>query len=256
MDKTAFNPLLRETFVFRPFGNCEGRGITAVPYGYVHKGLPLHRYANGKWIPDDGEYDLAFVRGVFAYYVSLPDYSNVIWTWRDIDLTRSYLPEYLHKYAKAHHIYTSNNEPMHHWDNSQHPNEVAGKSAMNKVSSNFGVANGSGAHLCSESPREVPWLKEERILMQSTMQPVLIPDNPVCYLCLDNGKGHLIEALQDYKDRLECDVEYAQETINKAESDIADSEYTIQKAKGKIPEVISELRELGIYEAKEEVAKE
>jgi len=232
MDKEAFNPLLKETFVFRPFNNCEGRGITATNDGYRHEEQGILRYANGEWIPDDGEYDLAFAHGVFAYYVSLPDYCNVIWSWRDLELTRSYLPEYLHKYAKAHHIYTSDNEPMHQWDNSQHPNKLAGKSAMNKVSSIHGCANGRGAYLCSESPSETPWLAEKRILIQSTMKPVLIPENPVCYLCLDNGKGHLIEALQDYKEQLECDIEYAQETINKAESDIADSEYTIRGYRG------------------------
>lgn len=239
-----FNPLLKETFVFRPFDNCEGKGTMAIPHGYIHQGLSLHRYANGTWIPDDGEYDLAFAHGVIAYYVSLPDYCNVIWTWRDLVLTRSYLPEYLHKYAKAHHIHTSDNEPMHHWDNSQHPNEIAGKSAMDKVSSVHGVANGRGAYLCSETPDNTPWLKEKRVLVQSTMQPILIPDNPVCYLCLDNGKGHLIEALEDYKEQLECDIEYAEEDISKAESTIADSEYVIYKAKEKLPEVIEELRDL------------
>jgi len=240
------NPLLKETFIFRPFNGCEGKGITATTDHYDHQTQGLLRYANGKWIPDDGEYDLAFAHGVFAHYVSLPDYSNVIWTWRDINLTRSYLPEYLHKYAQSHHIYTSDNQPMRHWDKSQHPNARAGKSAMDKVRAIHHVANGRGAYLCSESPSEIPWLNEKRMLVQSTMKPVLIPENPICYLCLDNGRGHLVEALQDYKEQLECDIEYAEEDIGKAESTIADSEYIIYKAKEKLPEIIEKLKALGI----------
>jgi hypothetical protein len=245
MENTALNPLLKETFVFKPFDNCMGRGITATEYGYRHDQERMLRYADGQWLPYNGEYDIAFAHGVFAYYVSLPDYSNIIWSWRDLALTRSYLPKYLHKYAKAHHIYTTDNLPMHSWDNSQHPNEIAGKLAMDKVSSIHGVANGRGSYLCSESPNEIPWLKGKHVLIQSTMQPVIIPENPICYLCLDNGKGHLIEALHDYKEQLESDIEYAQEDIGKAESTIADSEYTIRKANELMPEVIEELNKLG-----------
>jgi len=244
MTEQIFNLLLKEIFIFRPFNGCEGNGITVTTYGYKYRGQELLRYANGQWIPDDGEYDLAFAHGVFAYYVSLPNYSNIIWSWRDIELTRTFLPEYLHKYAKAHHLYTTDNLPMQHWDNDQHPNKIAGDSAMHKVSSIHGCANGRGAYLCSESPSEIPWLRKKRVLIQSTMQPVEIPETPICYLCLDNGKRHLIEALQDYKEQLESDIEYAQETINKAESDIADSEYIIRKAKEKIPNVTIELQNL------------
>lgn len=242
----TFNPLLKETFVFRPFNNCEGRGITVTTSGYKNEGQGLLRYANGQWIPDDGEYDLAFAQGLFAYYVGIPNYSNIIWSWRDITLTRNYLPEYLHKYAKAHHLCTTDNLPMKHWNNDQHPNKVAGDSAMHQVSSIHGCANGRGAYLTSESPSEIPWLKEKRVLIQSTMKPVEIPQNPICYLCLDNGKGHLIEALQDYKEKLEIDIEYAQETIDKAETDIADSEYIIREAKDNIPKIQRELNDLGV----------
>lgn len=251
----SFNPLLKETFVFRPFNGSEGRGITVTSSRYDHTGQGVLRYAGGQWIPDDGEYDLAFAHGVFALYVSLPDYSNVIWSWRDMELTKSWLPERLHKYAKWHHCYTVDNSPFsrdYHWDNSQHPNEIASESAMHKVSSMHDCANGRGAYLVSESPGETPWLKEKRILIQSTMQPVLIPENPICYLCLDNGKGHQIEALQSYKEQLESDIEYAEEAKAKAEVDIYDFEDIIDKAKGKIPEVIEELLELGITESKVE----
>ena len=243
--QTVFNQLLKETFVFRPFNSSEGKGITVTSYGYKHEGQGLLRYADGQWIPDDGKYDLAFAHGVFAYGVSLPDYTNIIWSWHDMALTQSWLPERLRKYAKGHHCYTIDNTPFdqqYHWDNSQHPNEIAIKSAMDKVCSMHDCANGRGAYLTSENKGDVPWLTEKRVLIQSTMQPVLIPENPICYLCLDKGKGHLIEALQSYKEELESDIEYAQETINKAESDISDSEYIINKAKEKLPEVVEEIK--------------
>ena len=86
-----FNPLLNETFVFRPTdAPIEGTVITTS--GFEHKGQGLLRYAEGKWIPDDGEPDIAFVEGVFAYGVSLPYSTNVLWSWRDLDLSRSFLP--------------------------------------------------------------------------------------------------------------------------------------------------------------------
>lgn len=249
MNTKVFNPLLKETFVFRPFNGCEGTGITAIPYGYEHEGQGLLRYANGQWIPDDGEYDLAFAHGIIAFGVHLPDYTNIIWTWYDMALTRSWLPERLHKYAGGHHLCTVDNTPHsqdYGWDNSQHPNKVAMKSAMDKVCSMHGCANGRGAYITAERSDDTPWLQQRRILIQSTMQPVLIPEDPICYLCLDNGKGHLIEALQSYKETLEGDIEDAKQTISKAESDIADSEYVIRKAEEKLPEIAGELQELRI----------
>lgn len=254
METKVFNTLLKETFVFRPFNGCEGNGITVTSYRYKHKGQGLLRYAGGEWIPDDGEYDLAFTHGVFALGVHLPDYTNIIWTWHDIALTRNWLPERLHRYAGGHHLYTVDNTPNsldYRWNNSQHPNKIAFESAMHKVSSMHGCGNGRGAYITNERQDGTPWLREERVLIQSTMQPVPIPENPICYLCLDNGKGHLIEALQSYKEQLESDIEYAQETIDKAESDIADSEYIIRKANKKIPEVADELRELEVLEVKQ-----
>ncbi|KKN07675.1 hypothetical protein LCGC14_1064480 [marine sediment metagenome] len=243
-----FNPLFNETFIFRPFDGAEGRGIVATTNRSAHAGQGLLRYAGGQWIPDDGEYDLAFAHGVFAYGVLLPDYSNIIWSWRNMVLVRSWLPERLHKYAKAHHFYNINNTPFsqdYHWDNSHHPNKVAMKSAMDKVCSLCGCANGRGAYLTSEQDVFVQWLAEKRIMIKSTMQPVLIPENPTCYLCLDNGKGHLIEALQNYKEQLESDIEYAEEAKSKAELAMYDSEDIIDTAKGRLPEVIEELQELG-----------
>ncbi len=63
-----FNPLLKETFVFRPT-NAQREGIVITTSGYKHEGQGLLRYADGKWIPDDGKPDLAFVEGVSAYGV-------------------------------------------------------------------------------------------------------------------------------------------------------------------------------------------
>ncbi len=244
-----FNPLLNETFVFRPFNGSGMAGITAIPGGYEHERHSVLRYAEGQWIPDDGEYDLAFVRGVLALGVHLPDYGNSVWSWMDMDLTKSWLPERLHKYANWHHSYNMNNTPFdqkYHWDNSQHPNKIAMKSAMDKACSLHGCANGNGAYITHEGNRDVPWLAEKRILILPTMKPVLIPENPTCYLCLDNGKGHLIKALQDYKERLESDIEYGEEAKSKAELELYDSEDIIETSKGKITEVIKELQELGI----------
>lgn len=58
MNNNNYNPLLKETIVFRPLTE-----------------LPILRYANGQWLPDDGETpDLAFVSPdkPLAFYVNMP----------------------------------------------------------------------------------------------------------------------------------------------------------------------------------------
>ena len=95
--KSNINPLLKEAFVFRP-SDIPIKGIIATTSSYRHNEHTFLRYAEGTWIPDDGEPDLAFAKGVFAYGVFLPHSNNISWSWLDQELSRSFLPEYLHRH--------------------------------------------------------------------------------------------------------------------------------------------------------------
>lgn len=242
--KDNFNPLLNETFVFRP-SDIPMRGIVAIPSGCTHEGHGLLRYADGKWIPDDGEPDLAFVYGAIAYGVSLPHSTNILWSWVDFDLSRSFLPEYLKRYhVKCWHYQTINNTDLGdcRWDKgrNQHPNEVAHRSAMDKCCSIHGVANGRRVDLTIDNE----WIKHGLLHVKSTMQPIKPPDNPVCFLCLENGKGHLLDALKGKKSNLESDIEYNWELHNKAEIDVIDYKDAAENAEEQLKDIESEIKAL------------
>lgn len=241
-----FNPLLDETFVFRPFEGMEkgGRGSIAVNVSSHPHPTGLLRYANGNWIPDDGEPDLAFVQGVFAYGVDLPYYTNILWSWRDLETAHQHLPDDLKRKVYGWHHMTIGNKPHYdfHWDErNQHPNEIAYRSAMHKCSSIHGVANGRSIRIDQDSE----WIKRGLLYVKSTMARVVPPDNPVCFLCLDNGKGHLLEALESRQSELEGKIEYYQDSLEKAERDIANYEYDIEKAKKLLGQVNAEITGLG-----------
>jgi hypothetical protein len=242
------NPLLKETFVFRP--NCEKVTgeitITHTQRDYNHNNQPMLRYAKSKWIPDDGEYDLAFIQGVFAYGINLPHNSNLLYSWRDIVTTRKWLePCKLEKFTTSWHYQTIDNKELVYWeskDRDNHPNEIASRSAMNKCSSINSVANGRCIDLMSKT--DLPH-RQGDIYIQRTMQPVSAPENPTCYLCLDNGKGHILEALAQYKDNLESDIADYQREKDRAELKIYDCEKDIAYAQSELENIEYQLKELG-----------
>jgi hypothetical protein len=242
-----FNPLLKETFVFRPFNGDEGVGVLATPSfqpsGYKHEGQGLLRYADGKWIPDDGEPDLAFVHGVVAFGVRLPSYTNIIWEWLDLELTRSLIPEYLRREVNGWHYMTTNNKAIHdhYWfDKEKHPNEIAHKSAMDKCCEIHSVANGRGPELWLDNE----WIKRGLLYVKSTMTKIVAPDNPVCCLCQDNGRGHLLIALQSKKSNLEAEIEFSQEKLSKAESDTYHYQDVIESSQEELVEINDEIKQM------------
>ncbi|MFA5299850.1 MAG: hypothetical protein WC389_16825 [Lutibacter sp.] len=246
MQNKIFNPLLNETFLIRPTNDFKGSIIR--PSDYTH---PTHalRYADGKWLPDDGQPDLAFVQGVIYYGVKIPDYTNRLWEWSDAELTKSFLPKYLHKHAGSWHYYTINNTPyddeQYRWDNSNHPNKIAEELASKKVCELNGCGNGVIADIDRECNFDHPkWISNKMIIIKSTMQPLTKPDNPICYLCLNNGRGHLLKALRDYKENLEYEIEDYDNQISKAQSDIYDWERNKQKSLELLDNATKELRDL------------
>jgi len=123
MDRTE------EVYEFRPIG--EG---------------PFLRYANGEWIHDDGEYDLAFVSTsrARAYGVQMPYYKNILWklcigmNW-SANVRKHPKGNAWHYQLKPR--CRSWGKP---WDRDKSPNEIAYRSAMHKTYDIHSCANGSG----------------------------------------------------------------------------------------------------------------
>lgn len=241
------NPLLDETFVFKPIQETMST-----------QGL---RYNGGNWTPysfKEDIYDLAFIFENICYYVELPSDSNILWEWGDLPLTQKWLPKYLHRGSKRWHLMTVNNTPLSKQyrryrfsDEDMHPNAVAGRSAMDKCCKMHNCANGRGIRI-SDAQYDIdpytkanPYIKQRLLRIQSTMQPIEIPSQLTCYLCQDNGKGHLIEALRDYADDIEGNIELNEEAISKAQSTILDCQYDNERYDKELDEVAKDLTDLG-----------
>ncbi len=104
----------------------------------------VFRYAGGQWIPDDGEWDLAFAGGAGApicLYVDLPYQENIVWSW----LTGSWRGEELrHPRANPWHYMLREGacEWGGDWGKERHANTIAGREGMRWLSSRQGCANG------------------------------------------------------------------------------------------------------------------
>jgi len=215
------NPLLKETFVFHP----------------IEYHTNMLRYAGGKWIPDDGQLDLAFVykeNGFpFAEYVDLPYYTNILWSWLE-----------LLKGERIWHYYTTNNKYWYDYPftrRDKHPNEVAGRSAMNKCSSLYHCANGRGIGIDEDNK----YIQKRKLIILSSGKPVTKPQNPVCFLCLDNNLGHRKEALKRGLSKLENEGDYYQAGIKEAIQKKNEYEYTLGVLRAQIEEKRTELGLLG-----------
>jgi hypothetical protein len=227
------NPLFKEIIVFRPLTNSSH----------------LLRYANNTWIPDDGEPDLAFVdlNNSLAYYVQLPNYKNVIWSWFDLELTKKVVGNDFSKieYRKGWHTMTVDNtdedDEKYHWFSwdieKEHPNGIASRHAMDKCCSLHHVAQGRAVYIfCEDKISLFKWVK-------STMQLISPPQNPICHLCLNDGLGHKTEIFHSmYTDALGA-KEHEQEIKDKAESDMLDAEYNLEK----IEEHLAEYKKHSLY---------
>jgi len=207
------NPLLNEVFVFRPFEKVD------------------LRYAEGKWIPDDGEPDLAFIGPSYgppyAFYINLPDHTNILWSWMSSEESKKWVEKELDRYVSPWHYYTIDNEPWddYHWDKrNKHPNEIAGRAAMDKCCNIHHCANGRGITIDSENDN----IRQGKLWIRRTMERVIVPKNPICFLCLYDGQGHILNALRYKRSQFESDLELAQKCYDKALSDELDYEGNIE----------------------------
>ena len=163
----------------RAWGWAPGRGP---------RDVPLYRYNGGNWIPDDGEYDLAFANldgPPLCLYIEMPYHRNVLWSW----LTRSWRDSG----PSAHPTYrgSSSPNPWHYslrpgakkwggvWGRDRHENRLAGEAGMSWVSKQRGCANGRHAEWKLDDPHMRAGLVRERV----SKAVVIVPDAPECMYC-------------------------------------------------------------------------
>ncbi len=151
----------------------------------------------------------------------------------------------MHRHSRNWHYQTIDNQPYEPfpWDErDKHPNELADKSAMDKCCSMHGCANGRSVDLTQDNV----WIQRGLLWVKSTMQPVKSPENPTCFLCLDNGKGHLLEALESKKSVLEGRIEYSWEAHQKAEINAIDYKDDAERAEDNLKEINKQIAEVEV----------
>lgn len=144
----------------------------------------LRRYANGEWLPDDGEtYDLAFISGFGApicMYVEHSYQRNILWGW-----TTGHWSANEHRHPKS--------NPWHYvlregetewggdWGSSQHLNHRAGDSGMSKLVSEHRCANGRSVGITRPSKHVLAGMVRDR----ETGIVLAPPESPACMYCGD-----------------------------------------------------------------------
>lgn len=141
----------------------------------------LRRYADGQWIPDDGEYDIAFSSWCMAYGVDLPYQRNIIWQWVD---RHSSAHEARHPRGNAWHymLRDGTKEWGGKWGRDRHPNRIAYEAAMSFTVSRDRCANGRGPEMCAGDAYIAAGLLRER----DSKRIVTPPDPRICMYC-DQG---------------------------------------------------------------------
>jgi hypothetical protein len=107
------------------------------------------RYNNGDWIPDDGEYDIAFVclKQSLVTYFRLPHYNNLLWSWCKNMQWSAFVSG--HPNGNAWHYMSRNGEKSwgDNWGRDKHPNTIAGDKAMDFCARKMSCANGRGVEM-------------------------------------------------------------------------------------------------------------
>ena len=99
-------------------------------------------------------------------------------------------------------------------------------------------------HLSIAERKANEWITRELVWVKSTMKPIKPPDNPICFLCLDNGRGHLLQSLESKKSDLECEIENSWERHNKAEVDAIDYKDNAESAEENLKDFLEQLQAL------------
>lgn len=164
----------------------------------LRPGFETYRFADGKWIPDDGEYDLAFVTHNVCWMVELPYQRNIIWQWLNGHWTDN---ERRHPKSNPWHYMLRDGETTWGgpWDRDSHPNTIAGRSGMNFACAAHRCANGRHVEFKLSDKHIAAGLVRERV----TGLILTFPEHPHCMYCDDDGSIPLARSLGGCSARVE-----------------------------------------------------
>lgn len=151
-------------------------------------GVEVFRYAGGKWVKDDGEYDLAFAvpHDCLAYFIDVGYQRNIIWRWLD-----QHWQGQNHKHPRS--------NPWHYmlapgetewggdWGQYNHANYRAGREATSYVCGLRHCANGIHAEFAIGDP----YIAAGLVRNAATKEVVRFPDVFNCMYCGE----HVLAAL-------------------------------------------------------------
>lgn len=139
------------------------------------------RYADGAWIPDDGEYDLAFSGRVggtpVALYVDLPYYENILWSWCSGHWSAKN-PKHRDETAWHRILRDGAKDWGRSLDRESFENSRAGTEAMRYTSNKHGCANGRHAEFSKGNE-----IINKRLLRERGTKRVFVPPEGVCFEC-------------------------------------------------------------------------
>ena len=146
----------------------------------------LLRYAEGKWIEDDGEFDIAFASGKtycgapYGIYLGMPSYNNLLWSYVYHGQWGDTIEE--HPQGNAWHYMTSDGKKWSgYWEELIHPNVIVQDKATNKCYEIHRCANGGGPEFRINDP----YIKAGLVRIKETEEIVKFPEIFKCCYCGD-----------------------------------------------------------------------
>lgn len=155
------------------------------PLPQYQRGTVL-RYADGDWLPDDGEWDLAFVcyggGAPMALGVDVPYQRNIVWSGMTASHWSASDPDHPRGGNPWHYMLREGEtEWGGDWGRDRHLNRRAYDRAMSHCSSINRCANGSGARFESGNA----WIEAGLLRERETKLIVSAPENLSCMYCGD-----------------------------------------------------------------------
>jgi hypothetical protein len=143
----------------------------------------FRRYAEGKWIPDDGEYDLAFISSGYGapmcLYVETPHYPNIICSWVTTHWA-AYEPKHPHGNAWHYALkdYSIGWGPSNE-NYRKTTNALAGESGMTELCRKYRCANGDYVEFHADDAHIAAGLLRNR----QTKEMFKWPEGMTCMYC-------------------------------------------------------------------------
>jgi hypothetical protein len=140
------------------------------------------RFADGQWLPDDGEHDIAFVSDVFCLMVELPYQRNILWSW-----TTGHWSSFEAKHPRGnawHHMLRDGEaEWGGDWGRALHQNRKAGDAGMNRQCGIHHSATGLHVRFQLDDKHIAAGMVRER----DSKRVLTFPAKPCCMYCGDDG---------------------------------------------------------------------